>query len=129
MRGMRDETAPQLEALGLSPHDPWLLAELDRHQYPTEVVRITGMPAPTVSQILKRMEGDGLVVRSLDSSDLRRMRFEVTKKGKHLMEQSQKLLLGAMERRLERLDPKQREQFVGFLDILAQESPETIGRK
>lgn len=129
MRSMRDETMPQLEALGLSPHDPWLLAEIERHHYPTVVVHKTGMPAPTVSQILKRMESEGLVVRSLNSSDLRRYRFEVTQKGKHLMEQSQKLLLEAMEQRLQRLDPKQREQFVQFLDILAQEHPEAIGRK
>lgn len=129
MRLMRDETTPQLEALGLSPHDPWLLAEIERHHYPTLVVHKTGMPAPTVSQMLKRMETEGLVVRSLNSSDLRRYRFEVTEKGRRLMEQSQKLLLEAMERRLERLEPQQREQFAGLLDILSQETPEAIGRK
>jgi len=124
-REIREETLPHLETLGLAPTDPWLLSEIDRHHYPTEAVRIMQMPAPTVSQMLKRLEADGLVARSLDSSDLRRYRFELTEKGKRLLEGSQKYMLAAMERRLNRLSPEQRRQFVELLDILAQSRPQT----
>lgn len=119
-RDMREETMPHLEALGLSPFDPWLLSEIAKHHYPTEAVRIMQIPAPTISQMLKRLEADGLVTRSLDPSDLRRYRFDLTEKGKAILEESKNPMLAAMERRLERLSPEQREHFVGLLDILAQ---------
>jgi DNA-binding MarR family transcriptional regulator len=124
-RSMREETAPNLEALGLSPFDPLMLHAIDEHSYPTEVVRITGIPAPTVSQILKRLESEGLVVRSLEPSDLRRYRFSVTPKGRTLLKQTQKLLVAAMDRRLERLSPGQRTVFVELLEALAQERKDT----
>ncbi len=122
-RDMREETMPQLEALGLSPLDPWLLSEIEKHHFPTEAVRMMQIPAPTVSQMLKRLEADGLVIRSLDPSDLRRYRFDLTEKGRHLLNESQKPMLAAMERRLERLNPQQRQQFLELLDILADIKP------
>lgn len=117
---------PHLESLGLSAFDPWLLVEIEKHHYPTEAVRIMQIPAPTISQMLKRLEADGLVVRSLDPSDLRRYRFDLTEKGKELLHASQKHMLASMERRLERFSPEQRRQFVELLDILAQSESEPI---
>lgn len=118
MRDLRDETLPELERLGLTPNDPWLLAGIERYRYPTEVVRLTQMPAPTVSQMLKRLEAEGLLVRSLDPSDLRRYRFELTPRGQEVLEQSRAHLAAAMERRLERLSPPQRQQFAQLLEVL-----------
>lgn len=123
-RDMREEAMPHLEALGLSAFDPWLLAEIEKHHFPTEAVRIMQIPAPTISQMLKRLEADGLVIRSLDPTDLRRYRFDLTEKGKGLLQESQKHMLASMERRLERLTPEQRGQFVSLLDILAQSNLE-----
>lgn len=128
-RDMREETLPGLEQLGLAPTDPWLLAEISKHRYPTEAVRHMQMPAPTVSQMLKRLETDGLVVRSLDPSDLRRYRFSLTERGQQLLKESQKLLIAAMERRLRRFTSEQRRQFVELLDILAQSEPEKSGKE
>jgi len=118
MRDLQDETLPELERLGLAPNDPWLLAGVDRYHYPTEVVRLTQMPAPTVSQMLKRLEAEGLLLRSLDPSDLRRYRFELTPRGREALEQSRAHMTGAMERRLERLEPQQRRQLRELLEIL-----------
>jgi DNA-binding MarR family transcriptional regulator len=118
MRDLRDETLPQLERLGLAPNDPWLLAGIEHHHHPTEVVRLTQLPAPTVSQMLKRLEAEGLLVRSLDPSDLRRYRFELTARGREVLEESRTLLMSAMERRLERLSPPQRQQFAQLLETL-----------
>lgn len=125
-RDMREEAAPLLESLGLSAFDPWLLKVIEKHYYPSEAVHQMLIPAPTISQMLKRLEADGLVVRSLDPSDLRRYRFDLTEKGKELLQESQKHMLASMERRLERLTPDQRDQFVGLLDILAQSEPEAV---
>ncbi|ADH64655.1 transcriptional regulator, MarR family [Allomeiothermus silvanus DSM 9946] len=129
MRDLRDETLPQLERLGLAPNDPWLLASIEHHHHPTEVVRLTQMPAPTVSQMLKRLEAEGLLVRSLDPSDLRRYHFELTARGYEVLKESRTLLMSAMERRLERLTPEQRRQFVELLDILAQSEGEKVGKE
>lgn len=120
-RGLREEVVPHLEHLGLAPTDPWLLAEIERHHYPTEAVRAMQMPAPTISQMLKRLEQAGLVVRSLDPADLRRYRFELTEAGRAVLEESRQHILKALERRLERLNPQQRRQFAEWLEILARE--------
>ncbi|GIW29978.1 MAG: hypothetical protein KatS3mg071_0152 [Meiothermus sp.] len=120
-RGLREEVVPHLEHLGLAPTDPWLLAEIERHHYPTEAVRAMQIPAPTVSQMLKRLEQAGLVVRSLDPTDLRRYRFALTQAGQAVLEESRRHMLEALERRLERLSPTQRQQFAEWLEILAQD--------
>lgn len=120
-RGLREEVVPHLEHLGLAPTDPWLLAEIERHHYPTEAVRAMQMPAPTISQMLKRLEQAGLVVRSLDPADLRRYRFELTEAGRAVLEESRQHILKALGRRLERLNPQQRQQFAEWLEILARE--------
>ncbi|AWR85362.1 MarR family winged helix-turn-helix transcriptional regulator [Meiothermus taiwanensis] len=120
-RGLREEVVPHLEHLGLAPTDPWLLAEIERHHYPTEAVRAMQMPAPTISQMLKRLEQAGLVVRSLDPADLRRYRFELTEAGRAALEESRQHILKALERRLERLSPQQRRHFAEWLEILARE--------
>lgn len=127
MRDLRDETLPQLERLGLAPNDPWLLASIEHRHHPSEVVRLTQLPAPTVSQMLKRLEAEGLLVRSLDPADLRRYRFALTARGREVLQQSRALLTAAMEWRLKRLSPAQRRQFVELLDILAQGTGEDAG--
>ncbi|GIW33072.1 MarR family winged helix-turn-helix transcriptional regulator [Meiothermus sp.] len=126
-REVREETLPCLERLGLAPTDPWLLSEIEKYRYPTEVVRIMQMPAPTVSQMLKRLEANGLVTRSLDLGDLRRYHFQLTEQGKAVLEESRQCMLRAMERRLERLTTAQRHLFVELLDILAKS--ETAGKE
>ncbi|GIW25946.1 MarR family winged helix-turn-helix transcriptional regulator [Meiothermus sp.] len=120
-RGLREEAVPHLERLGLAPTDPWLLAEIEHHHYPTEAVRAMQIPAPTISQMLKRLEQAGLVVRSLDPADLRRYRFELTPAGRTVLEESRRHILAALERRLARLTPAQRQQFAQWLEVLAQE--------
>ncbi|MCS7059460.1 MAG: MarR family transcriptional regulator [Meiothermus sp.] len=119
-RELREEVTPHLERLGLAPTDPWLLAEIERHRYPTEAVRAMQIPAPTVSQMLRRLEQAGLVTRSLDPTDLRRYRFELTERGRFLLEESRKHILQAMERRLNRLAPGERRRFAEWLEVLAQ---------
>jgi DNA-binding MarR family transcriptional regulator len=76
------------------------------------------MPAPTVSQMLKRLEAEGLLLRSLDPSDLRRYRFELTARGREVLRESRALLMGAMERRLARLSPQQQRQLHELLERL-----------
>lgn len=122
MRSMREESLPCVEKFGLSGFDPWVLGEIERLHYPGEIVRATQIPAPTVSQTLKRLEAEGFIVRSLEPSDLRKMRFEVTEKGRQVMQVSKKCMVQALEHRLERLSPAQQQSFMEILRTLGAES-------
>ena len=53
-----------------------------------ELVRTTHLSAPTVSVILKRMEGEGLVRRESDPNDLRSIRVYLTDAGRELDEKN-----------------------------------------
>ena len=92
MRDLRLEVSPAMDDLGLGPNDHWLLSAVDEYHYPTEIVNATKFPAPTVSQMLKRLEALGLVERSLDKSDLRRYRFDLTEKGRQAGETGRALM-------------------------------------
>jgi DNA-binding MarR family transcriptional regulator len=126
-RELREETLPTLEALGLAPTDPWLLAELERHPYPSLLAHSTQIPPPTISHMLKRMEGLGLVQRRLEPQDLRRYRFELTEKGRSALEESRRAMKKALERRLSRLGEEEKtlleEMLDRLLNIEAEENP------
>ncbi|MBF6593685.1 MAG: winged helix DNA-binding protein [Thermaceae bacterium] len=122
MRDLRLEVSPALENMGLAHNDSWLLGAVDEHHYPTEIVNITKFPAPTVSQMLKRLEALGLVERSLDKSDLRRYRFDLTEKGRQANEIGRQLMEKAAHKRLSRLKPKEQQELIRLLDLMVQES-------
>lgn len=120
LRELDEEIQPELEAMGLASYDPWLMAELEQHRYPSEAMRRLKMPLSTVSQMLRRLEAHGLVRRSLDPKDLRRHRLELTPKGKEVLRQSQALIIGAMERRLSRLSAPEQKALARYLEALTQ---------
>ncbi|MER3451148.1 MAG: MarR family transcriptional regulator [Thermus sp.] len=120
-RVLREETLPTLEALGLAPTDPWLLAELEHHPYPSLLVHKTQIPPPTISHMLKRLERLGLVKRRLEPQDLRRYRFELTEKGRQALEESRKAMQKALEKRLDRLMDEEKTLLEGILDRLLEE--------
>lgn len=125
-RALREETFPTLEALGLAATDPWLLAELERHPYPSHLAQTTQIPPPTISQMLKRLERLGLVERRLEPQDLRRYRFELTGKGRKALGESQKAMQKALERRLERLTGEEKALLERILDRLLDIKGETL---
>lgn len=125
MRDLRLEVTPALEEMGLAHNDHWLLCAVDEHHYPTEIVNATKFPAPTVSQMLKRLEALGLVERSLDKSDLRRYRFDLTEKGRQADEKGRRLMEAAVRRRLSRLKAREQQELIRLLDLMVQETPVT----
>lgn len=124
---MREEALPCLQGHGLSPLDPWMLVTLQHHPYPSEMVEITGMPAPTISQNLKRLEGAGFIERRSDPTDLRRYRFELTPQGLQRLEDGQRCFVAIMKQRLEALNPSERNLLLQLLERVASDpSPERI---
>lgn len=117
-RALREETEPELAKLGLGGFSPWLLRVVQRHPYPMEAARAMGLPAPTVSQMLRRLEAQGFLRRSLDPKDLRRYRLELTPEGEKALAQAEALLEAALARRLARLTPKEQALLVELLSRL-----------
>ncbi|CAJ1317645.1 hypothetical protein PTI45_02230 [Paenibacillus nuruki] len=54
----------------------------------SELSRLLRVTSPTVTQLIKGMENDGLVERNMDQSDRRAVRVTLTDKGAAIMEQS-----------------------------------------
>jgi DNA-binding MarR family transcriptional regulator len=102
------ELGPLLRARGLAAGTLLMLEAVERHPHPTELSREIGMPAPTVSRLLKSLEADGYVVRGTDSADLRRYRFALTPAGLALRAEVRNWTEAAVERMLERLTPGER---------------------
>ncbi|WP_448568747.1 MarR family winged helix-turn-helix transcriptional regulator [Thermus sp.] len=117
-RALREEVEPELARLGLSGFAPWLLRVVKAHPHPMEVARAMGLPAPTVSQMVRRLEAQGFLKRSLDPKDLRRYRLELTPKGEEALKEAERLLEAALSRRLARLSEGERVLLVQLLGKL-----------
>jgi DNA-binding MarR family transcriptional regulator len=80
-----------------------------------ELVKRTGLSAPTVSVAISRMESDGLVMRRFDPDDLRSVRVHLTDKGWALHE-SMKSILDRLEQfTIKGFSQDEIRQFEGYL--------------
>ena len=59
-----DESAPALEAIGLSPKAFFLLTTVEEHPFPAELARLMHLPPPTVTYLVKQMEAKGFLKRT-----------------------------------------------------------------
>lgn len=117
-RALREEMEEGLKALGLSGLEAWLLKVVESVAYPSEVARHMGLPPPTVSHMLRRLEERGFVHRSLDDKDLRRFSFRLTEKGRDALLEAEKLMEAAVSRRLARLTPEETARLIALLGNL-----------
>ena len=117
-RALREEVEPELARLGLSGFAPWLLRVVKTYPHPMEAARAMGLPAPTVSQMVRRLEAQGFLKRSLDPKDLRRHRLELTPKGQEALKEAEALLEAALSRRLAWLSEEERALLVQLLGKL-----------
>lgn len=118
-RHLREEATPCLEQIGLGRFDPWMLEAVDQWAYPSKLAEITLLPAPTISQYLRRLEKAGLVVRTFDPQDLRRFRFEVTPHGRQLQQLGRQCITRVLQTRLDHLSHEQQTQLLHLLGQLA----------
>jgi DNA-binding MarR family transcriptional regulator len=84
--------------------------------------RAMGLPPPTVSHMLRRLEAEGFLRRSLDPKDLRRYRLELTPKGEAALREAERLLEGALARRLVRLSEEEQALLARLLSSLEGEA-------
>lgn len=75
-----------------------------------------GVEPPTVTKMLRRLEGSGLVERRPDPADARSFRVYLTEKGRDLEEPVARLWERAQDRTLAGLDAEERETLRRLLD-------------
>ena len=81
----------------------------------SDLVRSLGVEPATVSKVLSRMEGAGLVARRRDSVDARSSRVYLTDRGRSLREPTLRAWEEAEDRMLEGFAPEERAHFARML--------------
>ena len=110
-----DDSEADLEALGLSPKVLFLLIAVEDYPFPAEIARKSRLPPPTVTYMVKQLEGKGLLERRTEPGDLRKYRLIKTVAGKRVLAQGQRILSHGLGQRLRELD---REGIVAFDQIV-----------
>jgi len=91
----------------------------DGPQRLTELARTEGISQPGMTQLVTRLERDGLVRRVASSGDRRGVLVEVTEAGRELVGARRAQRAVALEEMLARLDPADQEAIHGALPALA----------
>jgi len=87
--------------------------------HPGAIAQAMKLPNSLVTKHLDQLAQKSLLERSIDSEDSRRIRISLTKKGIELMNSSDRILAGMVERRLVRIPADQRAIFISTLVSLA----------
>jgi len=111
--------APLLRERGLPASTLWMLGAVARYPYPSELGRELGLPAPSVSRLLKGLEADGYVVRETVPEDLRRFRIRLTPPGEALVAEAHRCIESVLDGVLSRLAPEERAELDRLLGALA----------
>jgi DNA-binding MarR family transcriptional regulator len=105
IESVMDDSAPALQALGLSPKAYFLLEAVGEHPFPAELARRMHLPPPTVTYLVKQLEGKGYLERRAEPGDLRKFRLVRTVAGDRAIWQGRDSLAKIFGERLKRLDP------------------------
>ena len=80
------------------------------------VANLLGLDRSTTGMVLKKLEEDGLVVRSVGTHDRRRHSLQLTKSGERLLSQLAEPARKAQARALSAFTPRERTLFLELLD-------------
>lgn len=121
-RLLRQEVEARLGSLGLSGLEAWLLKVLSQRPYPSEAARAMGLPPPTVSHMVRRLERAGFLAREVDPEDLRRHRLRLTPKGARALRRAEALMAEAFARRASRLQEGERAELLRLFAKLEEDA-------
>ena len=87
--------------------------------YPGEISKAVQLPNSVITRHLDQLVERGLLERSLDVEDSRRIRLTLTKEGQRIVREATRTTSGIIGNSLERLAPARREVFLAALrDLL-----------
>jgi MarR family transcriptional regulator, organic hydroperoxide resistance regulator len=98
-----EDSAPELEKLGLHPKAFFLLNSVEQCPFPAELARVMGLPPPTVTYIVKQLEEKRYISRQAEPGDLRKFRLVLTAGGRKAVKTGQEKVNEVFGRRLSRL--------------------------
>jgi DNA-binding MarR family transcriptional regulator len=105
VESVMDDSAPALEALGLSPKAFFLLEAVGEHPFPAALARRMHLPPPTVTYLVKQLEGKGYLERRAEPGDLRKFRLVRTVAGDRAIRRGREGLANVFGDRLKRVEP------------------------
>ena len=105
---------------GLSPSQHSALITIVLHGPLTlgRLARIEQVAPPTITRIAVKLEEDGLVVRTVDPTDRRVSRVQVTAEGERRLEHGRNRRNAWLAERLRTFEPEQRRQLEAALGVL-----------
>lgn len=110
----------QQAGTGLSPSQASVLATIELHGPLTlgQLAKTEQVTPPTITRIVGRLEDDGLVRRTVDATDRRISRVQITAEGRRRMEHSRERRNAWLAERLAAVDSADRAQLAAVLPIL-----------
>jgi DNA-binding MarR family transcriptional regulator len=119
VQSVLDESAPGLEAEGLSPKTFFLLETAREHPFPAELARRMHLPPPTVTYMIKQLEQRGFLERQAVPGDLRKFRLVQTAAGRKALSRGREILSAALCQRLQRVSQEDVLAFARIIERLA----------
>ena len=105
------------------------LYHISRPLYPGELTEKLGLTTGRIANILRALEREGLVVRTPDIEDKRRVQVALTPAGEVEAEAQNRAAIAFHEKLLSNLEPGEAEQFLNVLIRLARKVEENFLRE
>lgn len=110
---MRQDAMHTFEPLGLRPVRALLLELIGRGcKHPKSLSDVLDTVPPAISAMIAECEQQGLLLRTIDPEDKRRVRLELSPEGETLRQELKQLWRQAGVRRLERLSEDELERLI-----------------
>lgn len=90
--------------------------------HPGAISKALHLPNSVITRHLDQLVERGLLERSLDAEDSRRIKLTLTKEGQRIVRESNRTICGIVGARLERLAPARRDSFLSAFSSLATDS-------
>ncbi|WP_394619387.1 MarR family winged helix-turn-helix transcriptional regulator [Lentzea sp. JNUCC 0626] len=110
-----DACTTELAELGLETKEFFVLAEVATSPYPAELATALVIPKASVTVYVRSLVAKGFMRREIDDADLRRHRLALTTEGEAARDRALSALAKEFDRRLDRIDPRDRTELQRIL--------------